>query len=366
MKANYVVLQNLVKSFGRGTQTVNAVDNVNLSVNEGELVTLLGPSGCGKTTTLRMISGFEIPTSGTILIDGEDISMVPPNKRPTAMVFQNYALFPHMTVFENITYGLKIRKESAAVIDVRAEEVMRLVGLQGLSKRSSSKLSGGQQQRVSLARSLIMEPKVLLLDEPLSNLDAKLRVSTRIEIRKLQQRMGITSVYVTHDQEEALTLSDRVVIMHQGKIQQVGTPKEIYARPCNRFVAGFIGKANFLECRVADTTEDTVFLELLDKKLGVPVDKKSSISSNQRALLVARPESIELEAKKPDTLTGVVIQTVYLGSQIIYEIDMKGHHLTIEIANPQDHVIFSEGSEVSLRFKEKSLHVLPFEDAVAE
>ena len=182
-----------------------------------------------------MISGFELPTSGEIRIDGEDVSTTPPNQRPTTMVFQNYALFPHLTVFENIAYGLKIRRESAENIRKQAEKIMLLVGLEGLAQRSPAQLSGGQQQRVSLARSLVMEPKVLLLDEPLSNLDAKLRVSTRLEIRKLQQRVGITSVYVTHDQEEAMTLSDRVVIMHQGKIMQIGSPQAIYAKPAGRW-----------------------------------------------------------------------------------------------------------------------------------
>ncbi|GAI63143.1 unnamed protein product, partial [marine sediment metagenome] len=198
MKQNYLVLENLVKIFQSGKNALAAVDNLSVKVKEGELVTLLGPSGCGKTTTLRMIAGFEIPTSGKIFIEGKEVSMIPPNQRPTTMVFQNYALFPHMTVFENISYGLKIRKESAKNIKEKTEKIINLVGLEGLSKRSPAHLSGGQQQRVSLARSLVMEPKVLLLDEPLSNLDAKLRVSTRLEIRSLQQRVGITSVYVTH------------------------------------------------------------------------------------------------------------------------------------------------------------------------
>lgn len=361
MKKDYLVLKNLVKVFGSGEDIVNAVDDVSLEVKEGEFVTLLGPSGCGKTTTLRMISGFELPTSGEILIEGEDISMVPPNKRPTTMVFQNYALFPHMTVFENISYGLRIRRKPDAHVRMDTEETMRLVGLEGLGDRSPAQLSGGQQQRVSLARSLVMQPKVLLLDEPLSNLDAKLRVSTRIEIRKLQQRVGITSVYVTHDQEEAMTLSDRVVIMHQGKIQQVGTPKEIYAHPINRFVAGFIGKANFLECHIAGISEQEIELDVMGRRVNAPAGKVS-LSKGQKALLVVRPESAELEPKKPDMLAGTVLQTVYLGSQMIYEIDVNGRVLTIEIANPQDHIAFATGEEVSVTFKEKSLHILPYEE----
>ena len=362
MKPDYLVLNNLVKIFDSGGSTVLAVDHVNLEVKEGELVTLLGPSGCGKTTTLRMISGFELPTSGEIRIDGESISRIPPNKRPTTMVFQNYALFPHMTVFENISYGLKIRKEPDRTVRQKTEQVMQLVGLKGMQDRSPAQLSGGQQQRVSLARSLVMEPKVLLLDEPLSNLDAKLRVSTRIEIRKLQQRVGITSVYVTHDQEEAMTLSDRVVIMHQGKIQQVGPPREIYAHPVNRFVAGFIGQVNFLESRtIRMVSEKKAELDILGKKIQVPAVR--DFSAGERVLLIARPESIELEAKKPDTLVGTVRQSVYLGSQMIYEVEVAEHVLTVEIANPQDHIIFSGDEEVTVTFKEKSLHILPYEEA---
>lgn len=351
------MLQNLEKFFGSGKHSVKAVDDVSLEVKEGELVTLLGPSGCGKTTTLRMISGFELPSAGSIFIDGENITSVPPNKRPTTMVFQNYALFPHMSVYENIAYGLKLRKLPQSEIRQRTDDVMRLVGLQGMGDRSPAQLSGGQQQRVSLARSLIMEPKVLLLDEPLSNLDAKLRVSTRIEIRKLQQRVGITSVYVTHDQEEAMTLSDRVVIMHQGQIQQVGTPKEIYAHPLSRFVAGFIGKANFLEGQVVGRTESTFQIDFQGHTLNAP-QTKHAFSNGERVLVVARPESIELEPKRPERLIGTIVQSVYLGSQMIYEVDVNGQILTVEIANPQDHVLFSTDEEVSLRFREKSLHVL--------
>ena len=361
MKRDYLVLKNLVKLFGSGKDSVTAVDRVNLEVREGELVTLLGPSGCGKTTTLRMIAGFEIPTAGEIMIDGENIKSVPPNRRPTTMVFQNYALFPHMTVFENIAYGLKIHREPSKSMRRRTEDMMRLVGLEGLGDRPPAQLSGGQQQRVSLARSLIMEPKVLLLDEPLSNLDAKLRVATRLEIRKLQQRLGITSVYVTHDQEEAMTLSDRVVIMHEGRIQQVGPPPEIYARPVNRFVADFIGKANFLEGRVVrPVSGEGVELEIMGRRIMAPMPE-AGFSAGDRVLLIARPESLLLERKKPNTLTAKVRESVYLGSQVVYEIEVNGSLLTVEISDPQEHISFSKGEEVSLTFKEKSLHILPYE-----
>lgn len=362
MKQDYLVLKNLVKIFGSGKDTVIAVNNVNLEVKEGELVTLLGPSGCGKTTALRMISGFELPTSGQIFIDGEEVTTTPPNQRPTTMVFQNYALFPHMTVYQNIAYGLKIHREKEKNIRERTETIMNLVGLKGLNNRSPAQLSGGQQQRVSLARSLIMEPKVLLLDEPLSNLDAKLRVSTRLEIRKLQKRIGITSIYVTHDQEEAMTLSDRVVIMNAGKIQQIGTPQEIYAHPINYFVADFIGKANFLGGKVANiVSQNEIEVAIKGVKYKVYISR-NTFSEGDRILLIIRPESVELEPKKSDAITGIISQVIYLGSRMVYEIEVDKNLLTVEITNPQEHKIYSKGEEVSVILKEKSLHIIPYEE----
>ncbi|MBU1428745.1 ABC transporter ATP-binding protein [bacterium] len=362
MKQDYLVLKNLVKIFGSGKDTVIAVNNVNLEVKEGELVTLLGPSGCGKTTALRMISGFELPTSGQIFIDGEEVTTTPPNQRPTTMVFQNYALFPHMTVYQNIAYGLKIHREKEKNIRERTETIMNLVGLKGLNNRSPAQLSGGQQQRVSLARSLIMEPKVLLLDEPLSNLDAKLRVSTRLEIRKLQKRIGITSIYVTHDQEEAMTLSDQVVIMNAGKIQQIGTPQEIYAHPINYFVADFIGKANFLGGKVANiVSQNEIEVAIKGVKYKVYISR-NTFSKGDRILLIIRPESVELEPKKSDAITGIISQVIYLGSRMVYEIEVDKNLLTVEITNPQEHKIYSKGEEVSVILKEKSLHIIPYEE----
>ena len=362
MSEGYLVLKNLVKEFGAGENTVRAVDAVNIEVKEGELVTLLGPSGCGKTTTLRMIAGFEIPTSGKILIDNVEVSATPPNRRPTTMVFQNYALFPHLTVFENISYGLKIRRESTGDIRKKTKKIMGLVGLEGFEERSPAQLSGGQQQRVSLARSLIMEPKVLLLDEPLSNLDAKLRVSTRLEIRRIQQRVGITSVYVTHDQEEAMTLSDRVVIMHHGKIMQTGTPQTIYAHPKNRFVADFIGKANFLSGRVTEALgENEYMLDIMGRKQRA-ISQAERFAPGDRVILVLRPESIRLAPKKADTLTGTVQEAVYLGSQMIYEVKVADKVITVEVANPQQGLVFRPGEEVTLKFQEESMHLLPDEE----
>ncbi len=229
----FLLLENLVKEFvGRGGEgIVRAVDQANIVIEEGEFVTLLGPSGCGKTTTLRLIAGFEFPTEGRIVLDGEEINQQPPNQRDMAMVFQSYAIFPHLNVFENIAYGLKIQRLGKKVIQEKVRQVLELTELTGLENRPPNALSGGQQQRVALARALVMEPKVLLMDEPLSNLDAKLREIMRTEIRRIQQTLGITSIYVTHDQIEAMTLSDRIVVMNEGRIEQIGPPPEIYRRP---------------------------------------------------------------------------------------------------------------------------------------
>jgi iron(III) transport system ATP-binding protein len=365
MRDDYLVLKDLVKIFGGAKESVVAVDQVSLQVQEGELVTLLGPSGCGKTTTLRMIAGFEFPTSGDIYLDGERLNDVPPNRRPTTMVFQNYALFPHMTVAQNIQYGLKIHRVSGKQIKERVEEVMRLVGLKGMGNRSPAQLSGGQQQRVSLARSLIMEPKILLLDEPLSNLDAKLRESTRIEIRKLQRRVGITSVYVTHDQEEAMTLSDRVVIMHEGRIQQIGTPSEIYAHPANRFVADFIGKANFLEATIASIDSPaSATVDMHGTKLKVSAETES-LAEGMKAVVVVRPESVALEPKSRKGLTGVIKESVYLGSEIVYEVELEDRLITVKVPNPREHTLFTTDQEVTILLKEKSLHILPAEESTS-
>ena len=361
MNNEYLVLNKLTKEYGAGKNSVRAVDAVDLEVHEGELVTLLGPSGCGKTTTLRMISGFQTPTDGDIFIDGEKMNWVPPNRRPTAMVFQNYALFPHLSVFENIAYGLRVRHESREAINRKVHDVMALVGLTGLDKRAPGELSGGQQQRVSLGRSLVMEPKVLLLDEPLSNLDAKLRVSTRMEIRKLQQRIGITTVYVTHDQEEAMTLSDRVVIMLDGKIQQVGTPRQIYARPKNRFVAGFIGKANFLDARVEEIGGDRVTVAIAGRRIELSPPGRS-VAKGERVLILVRPESVTVGPPAPDQIPGTIADSVYLGSQVLYGVRVGEQIISAEEADPEERDVFPAGAAVSVQLRAGNLHVLPFEE----
>ena len=250
MKEEHVFLElkNISKYFQSrdGSGEVRAVDAATVGIERGQFVTLLGPSGCGKTTTLRLIAGFEFPTYGDIVLDGKNINELPPNRRDMAMVFQSYAIFPHLNVFENIAYGLKIKRLSSQEIKQKVANVLTLTELQGLENRAPNQLSGGQQQRVALARALVMEPKVLLFDEPLSNLDAKLRVQMRSEIRRIQQELGITSVYVTHDQDEAMVLSDQIVVMNKGRVQQTGKAIEIYRHPQTRFVADFIGRANFL------------------------------------------------------------------------------------------------------------------------
>jgi iron(III) transport system ATP-binding protein len=279
----------LQKAFpGSGGGRMLAVNDVTLDIAEGKLVTLLGPSGCGKTTLLRMIAGFEEPTAGDIWFGDRRINEEPPNTRDAAMVFQSYAIFPHLDVFENVAFGLRLRKLPRAEIKQRVARVLEQTGLTDYAHRSPSQLSGGQQQRVALARCIVMEPRVLLFDEPLSNLDAKLREQMRIEIRDLQQRLGITSIYVTHDQIEAMSISDQIVVMNAGVVQQIGTPHEIYARPVNRFVADFIGKANFVHATVVGDG----MVEAGGTRMYVDASPKSTVGT--AVTLVVRPEAIDL------------------------------------------------------------------------
>ena len=291
-KSSGVVLKDVTKIFQQpdtGKDFV-AVDHINLEIKDGEMVTLLGPSGCGKTTTLRMISGFEYPTSGNVFIGDRDVAKIPPNKRGISMVFQSYALFPHLNIWENIAYGLRVAKIPQDEIIRRTNDVVELMQLKGMEKRFPNQLSGGQQQRVALARAVVIEPSVLLFDEPLSNLDAKLRESMRDELRALQQRLGITSLYVTHDQSEAMAISDKVVIMKDGVICQQGTPQEIYEQPASRFVANFIGKANFIDGTFKGRDGEAALVEIGGKTFSIPAPgKMEGVEVGGACCLTVRP-----------------------------------------------------------------------------
>jgi len=357
----YLVLENLIKTFASrgGVGQVTAVDGVSISIEQGELVTLLGPSGCGKTTTLRLIAGFEFPTQGRILLDGRAINDLPPHKRDMSMVFQSYAIFPHLNVFENIAYGLDVQRRPREEIKQRVARVLELVELTGLENRAPNQLSGGQQQRVALARALIMEPKVLLMDEPLSNLDAKLREQMRTEIRRIQKRLGITSVYVTHDQVEAMTLSDRVVIINNGKVEQVGSPSDVYRRPQTRFVADFIGRANFVQATVRERRDGQIVLDALGATLTAPTT--SAFTPGEKVTLVMRPEMVEIDSPQAH-VEGIVRRSAYLGNVIEYDVEVGGQLLSLVEHDPRHVTIHSEGQPVKVRFLEDCLYVLPKAD----
>lgn len=340
----------------RGSGEVIAVDQVTLAIQRGEFVTLLGPSGCGKTTTLRLIAGFEIPTKGKIFLDGADITHQPPNKRDMALVFQSYALFPHMSVFDNIAYGLKVRHLSRSSIKENVTQVLKLVGLEGLDDRRPNQLSGGQQQRVALARCLVMEPSVLLFDEPLSNLDAKLRVQMRSEIHSLQRRLNVTSVYVTHDQIEAMALSDRIVVMNAGQIEQIGTPEDIYRRPSSRFVADFIGRANFLPTRVETVHNGKTAVPILGQTVNLSLDVAPTTGANMTVVL--RPEGMNL--REDDSLKQAhVLQTMYLGSEVEYIVEVDNQQLVVVDNDPRASRIYSTGQTVGIDFVHETVHLLP-------
>ncbi len=357
-----VALENVTKVFDdpqRPGGAVTAVDGVSLQVQEGELVTLLGPSGCGKTTALRMVAGFETPTAGRVLIGERDVSHLPPHARNTAMVFQSYAIFPHLTVAGNVAFGLEMRGVPREEIADRVAATLDLVGLAGLVHRSPEQLSGGQQQRVALARAIITEPRVLLFDEPLSNLDAKLREQMRGEVRKLQRRLGITSIYVTHDQAEAMALSDRIVVMDRGRVQQVGTPFEIYAHPANRFVADFIGRVNFLEGRVLAAGEDGVRLEIHGRTLtlGGPC---TGVKAGEAVTAVVRPETLRLTPLSGDApFVGTIRRATYAGSIVEYEVDWEGTSLLAVVGSPLEYGLLREGTRVAFEFPAATVHLLP-------
>jgi len=356
-----VRLVEVSKRFG----SMPAVERVSLDVPDGTFFTLLGPSGCGKTTTLRMVAGFYPPDRGDVLIGGTRVNDLPPHRRQTAMVFQEYALFPHMTAFDNVAYGLRMRRASEPEVRRRVAGALGLVGLVGVEQAFPSRLSGGQQQRVALARALVVEPEVLLLDEPLSNLDAKLRVRVRTEIRQLQRQIGKTALYVTHDQEEALAISDRIAVMDRGRVQQIGTPTEIYHRPANRFVADFVGLANFLDAEAAGAGAvrvGGVTLRLAaDGRVRQPVH-------DERVIAVLRPEAIRLHHAAPpqgsNVVPGRITASSFLGTLARYWVQAAGMTWIVDVPAPGDTMLAT--GDVFLEIPAEHIHVLRREESESE
>jgi spermidine/putrescine ABC transporter ATP-binding subunit len=350
-----IQLEKVVKRFG----TLEAVSHVSLEIRDGELFTLLGPSGCGKTTILRLIGGFHKPDQGEIYFDQKPVSTIPPYERNIGMVFQNYALWPHMTIFDNIAYGLKLKKLSKAEISSKVLQALKLVNLMGLDKRYPGQLSGGQQQRVALARALVLNPHVLLLDEPLSNLDAKIRLQVRAEIRKLQKELGITTIYVTHDQEEALTISDRIAVINHGKLQQIGSPRDLYAKPENPFVADFIGINNLIPGEVREVWDAEKMMKVQTEVGHLVCVSDETLKPGDRCLISVRPETASIsqtEDIKEDfnVIPGIVSFASYIGNTIRYDMEMKnGLIFKVDIQNPWYHQPFSMGERVYINFPTK-------------
>jgi spermidine/putrescine transport system ATP-binding protein len=366
-----IEFRNITRRFG----PVVAVDDVSLTIHEGEFFALLGPSGCGKTTLLRMLAGFETPTRGQILIDGADVTRVPPNKRPVNMVFQSYAVFPHLSVLRNIEYGLKMDGVAAAERRERAEAALALVQLEGYGDRMPDQLSGGQRQRVALARAIVKRPRVLLLDEPLSALDAKLREELRFEMSALQDKLGITFVMVTHDQDEALALATRCAVMHKGSLMQVATPADLYEFPASRLVADFIGSVNLFEGRVIEDESDHALIDLPEIGVKAWLDHGTGASETVQIWLALRPEKVELHKRvkgegPPDmegtppghnVVKGTIMDIAYLGSESVYDVRLDGGK-RVRVIRPNltrwDQEDFSWDEEVWLGWHAEAAHVL--------
>ncbi|WP_152047339.1 ABC transporter ATP-binding protein [Aureimonas psammosilenae] len=344
-----VRFENVEKRFG----AVTAIRSLSLDIEPGTLVTLLGPSGCGKTTTLRMLAGLEQPTAGRILIGGKDVTALPANERDVSMVFQSYALFPHMTIAENVAYGLRSGGLSRKAARERAEEGLSQVGLGGYGPRLPSELSGGQQQRVAVARALVLEPQVLLLDEPLSNLDTRLRRHVRTEIRELQQRLGFTAVYVTHDQEEALAVSDRIVVMKDGEIAQAGSPRDLYETPASSFIADFIGEANVVPCEVVRDSDGRLKARLG----GLAHEIRAGAAREGAAKLAIRPNAMFLGDRRADFLDGRVMSAAYLGDHIEYEVETAFGRLFI--VDPAIEEVRPVASDVGIGLHERGVALIP-------
>ncbi len=347
-----IKLEDIVKKFG----TLEAVSHVSLNIQDGELFTLLGPSGCGKTTILRLIGGFHKPDHGEIYFGDRAVSPLPPYERNIGMVFQNYALWPHMTIFGNIAYGLKLKKFSRTEMSEKISRALKLVNLTGLENRYPGQLSGGQQQRVALARALVLNPDVLLLDEPLSNLDAKIRIQVRAEIRKLQKELGITTIYVTHDQEEALTLSDRIAVINLGKLQQIGSPRDLYERPENPFVADFIGINNLIPGEIQEMNTAEKRMKAKTKVGTLFCAYRDRFKPGDRCMISVRPETASIgkseEGQKGyNRIAGNVSFAYYMGNTIRYDVEVNSDLLfKVDVENPWEHQPFSIGEKVYVRF----------------
>ena len=349
MKKAEVKFENITKKFN---ETV-AVDNVSCNFEAGTLTTLLGPSGCGKTTSLRIIAGLERATTGKILVDNEDVTLLPATDRDVSMVFQSYALFPHMSVIENVSYGLKMINVNKEEYIEKALETLKLVNLEGYENRMPSELSGGQQQRVAVARAIVLKPKVLLFDEPLSNLDAKLRRQVREDIREIQQKLGVTTIYVTHDQEEALAISDKVIVMNKAVIAQEGRPKELYNFPKNKFVANFIGDANDVTAEIINKQSNTYDLKLAEMNVKIEIDKEL----NDKVSLALRPEKIEIKRTNNENCIHAKIKSAsFVGSSYQYILSSKIGELYVVSGDTND--IFKVGEEVFLSIDEKDIKIL--------
>jgi len=339
---------------------IYAARDVKLDVRPGEFLTLLGPSGCGKTTTLRMIAGYEKPDAGRIRFGGQDVTDLPANQRNIGFVFQNYALFPHLSVFENVAYGLRVRGQRDEVIGKSVGDVLALVGLAGYEQQFSGQLSGGEQQRVALARAIVIRPRVLLFDEPLSNLDAKLRVQMRQEIRDLQKRLAITTVYVTHDQEEAMAVSDRIAVMHGGSVVQEGTAEDLYHRPASQFVAQFVGRMNLIAGSVAQIEGTTLKIAALGTLISAPSPRRD-LAPGDPVQLIVRPEAVEIVGEKtgPELLPATIVSRTFLGEKTEYLARCEGEVLQIVRYNAGPGALIPEGATVYLRFAADAVTVLP-------